>query len=293
MAPTAPPGVLTNAWDVWNRTFRYPPEVIYHYTSTDALLSILESRRMWATDLLYTNDPTDLTHGEGVVNRALDVAIASCTEDFTCKWLDGFRHTTRMQLERNDRYSISFCTNGDLLSQWRGYGASGGGFAMGWNVVSDYPGLPMRVGVTYDEALQTDVIAQIIRLHLDHIVGLGWKPTDSDFARLKLATGSLGVFFSLALYTFKHPAFAAEDEFRWVYSALDHELPSNLQLRFRRFGGIVKPYLEVDFSRARLVEVIYGPTADPLTPRWLRSALNRFGFDETTIKPSAVPMRSL
>jgi hypothetical protein len=147
--------------------------------------------------------------------------------------------------------------------------------------------------VTYDEALQADVVAEIIQLHVDHIAGIGWKPSDSDLARLKTATGSLGVFFSLSLYTFKHPAFAAEDEFRWVYSSLDHDLPNDMPLKFRRLGSVVKPFVEVDFSRARLVEVIYGPTVDPLTPKWLRSALDTFGFRKTTIRPSGVPMRPI
>jgi hypothetical protein len=46
------------------------------------------------------------------------------------------------------------------------------------------------------------------------------------------------------------PAFVAEDEFRWVYSAINDELPSDLQVNFRPYATIIKPYLEVDFSRA-------------------------------------------
>jgi len=293
MAPRAPTGVFAEAWTAWLRTFRYPTEVIYHYTSAEALLSIIANKRMWATDLQYTNDPTDLAHGEKIIGGALDDVIADCSDDLTCKWLDGFKHTTTMQVQRNDWYSVSFCTNGDLLSQWRGYGAMGGGVAMGWAAVSDFPGLPMRVGITYDEALQSDVVREIIRVHVKEMAGIGWTPSDADLERLKFATGSLGVFFSLCLYSFKHPAFASEDEFRWVYAALDHKLPEGLRLLFRRFGSIVKPYIEVDFSRAKLVEVIYGPTTDQLTPKWLRSALDSFGFIGTIVKPSSVPMRLL
>jgi hypothetical protein len=292
MAPTPPPYVLPEAWNIWLRTFRYPPEVIYHYTSVDALLSILATKRMWATNLLYTNDPTDLTHGERIIGAALDEAMASCSNAFTCKWLDCFKQTTRINLERNDRYSISFCTNGDLLSQWRGYGAAGGGFAMGWDSVSEFPGLPMRVGITYDEQTQQTVVRDIITTHVEHVAGIGSTPDDAEFERLKYATGSLGVYLSLCLSYFKHPAFTAEDEFRWVYEALDHALPEGLQLFFRRFGTIVKPYVEVDFSRGKLIEVIYGPTNDPSTAAWLRSALDRFGFQGTVVKPSSVPMRA-
>jgi hypothetical protein len=210
-----------------------------------------------------------------------------------CEWLDGFKHTTRKQLERNDHYAISFCTNGDLLSQWRTYGALGGGFAMGWSPVSDFPEFPYRVGVTYDQGLQAEVAREIIAKHVEHIAGIGWNADAADVSRLTFATGSLGVFFAFMLHNFKHPAFVSEDEFRWVYSALDHKHPAGLRRLFRRLGGMIKPYVEVDFSKATLVEVIYGPATDPLTAKWLRSALDSFRYESTVVKQSSVPMRAI
>lgn len=291
MAPKAPSQVLPEAWEIWNRTFRYPTETLYHYTSADALLSILTAKSMWATNLLYTSDPTDLIHGENVVRDALDTAIATYTDDFTREWLDGFKHTTRLHLEQNDFYSISFCTEGDLLSQWRAYGTAGGGFSMGWNPVSHFPGDPFRVGVTYDRTLQTEVALAVIQRHAREVQGLTYQVTEPEYERVSRATGSLGVFLSMCLYSFKHPAFASEDEFRWVYPSYDHQLPSGVQLQFRRFESIVKPYIEVDFSKADLVEIIFGPTADPSTAKWLKAALDTHGFASTGIRPSLVPMR--
>jgi hypothetical protein len=164
---------------------------------------------------------------------------------------------------------------------------------MGWNPVSEFPEHPDRVGITYDEHLQAEVARQIVAKHVEHIAGVGWNPSEADLGRLTFATGSLGVFFAFMLHNFKHSAFASEDEFRWVYSALDHAHPAGLQRLFRRFGSTVKPYVEVDFSKATLVEVIYGPATDPLTPKWLRSALDSHGFESTKVKASSVPMRAM
>jgi hypothetical protein len=292
MPPKPPWQISPEAWGIWLRTFRYPPKPLFHYTSAEALLSIISTKRMWATNLEYTNDPTDLKHGEKVVSDALDRAISRCDNQFLCSWLEGFKHTTRQQLEQNDYYAISFCTDGDLLSQWRGYGALGGGFAMGWDPVSKYPELFTPIGVTYNEQLQATVADDIISSHVAQVDGLTEPVGPDELERLKTATGSLGVFFSLFLHGFKHPAFAAEDEFRWVLIAFNHALPKRYRLQFRKFGPIVKPYVEADFARAKLIEVIYGPTSDALTPKWLRAALDAHGFGTARVTPSRVPMRA-
>lgn len=132
----------------------------------------------------------------------------------------------------------------------------------------------------------------MIQRHAREVQGLTYQVTESEFERVKRATGSLGVFLSMCLYSFKHPAFVSEDEFRWVYPSYDHELPSGVHRHFRRFRSIVKPYIEVDFSKADLVRVIYGPTTDPSTAKWLRAALDTHGFTGTAIEPSSVPMRA-
>src|SRR5229473_5273124 len=35
------------------------PEFLYHYTSQDGLLGIIESRSLWATNISYMNDATE------------------------------------------------------------------------------------------------------------------------------------------------------------------------------------------------------------------------------------------
>jgi hypothetical protein len=66
-------------------------------------------------------------------------------------------------LQFSDTYLVCFCKSGDLLSQWRGYGTSGG-YALGLNDDA-LAGLSkdrvMLVSVSYDEAEQKEKLAPL------------------------------------------------------------------------------------------------------------------------------------
>ncbi|HEV7242721.1 MAG TPA: DUF2971 domain-containing protein [Thermoanaerobaculia bacterium] len=287
--------VLEIAWKNYVVQSPKPDGPLYHYTTADALLNILRARSLWATNLLFTNDPTELSYAESLITRALDDAISACRlsgDSQRCEWLDGFKLSTRRQLERNTWYSVSFCADGDLLPQWRSYGARGGGFAIGWSPVSVLPDNPIRVGIEYEPKRQRDVVDQTIRYHLDHVADHPDIAAPDALDDLTFATGSLGVFFSMFLYGFKHRAFEQEREFRFVYPGFDMNAPEGKALHFRDFGGTIKPYIEADFAQAELLEIVYGPTANAgLTERWLQMALDAYSFKGVKVRPSEVPMR--
>ena len=46
------------------------PPIIYHYTDDHGLRGILETGRLWFTDLFNLNDPSELSHG---ITRALEI----------------------------------------------------------------------------------------------------------------------------------------------------------------------------------------------------------------------------
>src|SRR4030043_709504 len=47
-----------------------PPPLIYHYTDGTGLRGILESGKLWFTDIFSLNDPTELRHG---LNSAIEI----------------------------------------------------------------------------------------------------------------------------------------------------------------------------------------------------------------------------
>jgi hypothetical protein len=293
-----PEFAVPDAWQYWMSTIPPLREAFFHYTDVDAFLSIISSRCMWATNLAFMNDPRELTYGATLVEEALEQAIAGCASDANrCEWLAAFKETTQDQIGRNAWYSVSFCEEGDLLSQWRAYGAGGGGLALAWKTLSNrpdsrYPDGPILIGIQYKRDTQLKILERIISIHLTYLAAFHDIFADEAQSRLAHATESLAMFLWISLFSFKDAAFESESEYRWVYPTFDGRMPGGKPLRFRQFGGVVKPFFEADFSQADLQEVVYGPTAHAdLTAKWLRMALDANGFAETKITPSKIVLR--
>jgi hypothetical protein len=111
------------------------PQTLYHYTSMEGLLGIVQKRQIWASHIRYLNDRMEQDHIWSVVeNRARerlkqtdDPAIKSALETLPA---DVARRT------RTHAYVASFSADGDLLSQWLSYCPDGKGFAIGFGTRS-------------------------------------------------------------------------------------------------------------------------------------------------------------
>jgi hypothetical protein len=91
------------------------------------------------------------------------------------------------------------------------------------------------------------------------------------------------VFLNVILQTFKHHSWAPEAEFRYVYQYFHGYEPSDVY-KARVAGGVMKRYVEADFSTADLLYVVIGPWNDfTATEPWLRNLLDRNGFTMTRI----------
>lgn len=93
---------------------------IYHYTDLNGLKGIVESNSLWATNLRFLNDATELLHGV----KALSDALLNLEDELGKEKTDFIRKELCIYQTLNFRktYNISFCKEPDLLSQWRGYG---------------------------------------------------------------------------------------------------------------------------------------------------------------------------
>lgn len=105
---------------------------LYHYTSSIGLQGIIQSKSIWATDHRFLNDPSEFTHGWAIVFDALKRRKADLDKVSSEIW-----NTIELFRRGHEREGVfafvgSLTSEGDLLSQWRGYGA-GKGFAIGFN----------------------------------------------------------------------------------------------------------------------------------------------------------------
>jgi hypothetical protein len=97
------------------------PTLIYHYRNDTGLRGIIESGKLWFTNIFYLNDPSELRHG---VSPAIEMLTAEYDdarpeiEKFTLN----LAAVVRGSIKRTAHYFVcSFSTDGDELGQWRAY----------------------------------------------------------------------------------------------------------------------------------------------------------------------------
>ena len=119
------------------------PDIIYHYCTVDAMLSILQNNCLWMCDLERTNDKTELKYFYDQMRKMFDdfnqkykskygsklVKVYTVLE----KAIEGLYNRTAYITQISKDYVCCFSEEKDLLSQWRGYGSDGNGIAIGFN----------------------------------------------------------------------------------------------------------------------------------------------------------------
>ncbi len=129
------------AWKRWDVVDR---EQIYHYTSVDAAFSILNDQVLWSSDVLSMNDCSEFRYAVSIVHDVLmsrwNKLPIQVAEYFCPRKLLRIGSTWNM-------FAACFCSESDLLGQWRAYACDGQGVAIGFR--QSYradPGISMQVG---------------------------------------------------------------------------------------------------------------------------------------------------
>jgi len=161
-------------------------DLLYHYTSESGLRGIIESDRIWATDIRFLNDYTEFQRAfeDKYLNSLIEALRAALRKDIdstAARVMDGMlavrNRASILDLikdstKRNDTVVCSFTSSlhdgfdpGDRLSQWRGYSHSCQGFSMGFDrellekqIALDNPGAKASVVQCLYEGTGPDVL---------------------------------------------------------------------------------------------------------------------------------------
>jgi len=188
--------------------------------------------------------------------------------------------------------------HGDQLSQWRAYGRPRG-FSIGFDrqslqricpLVPEFGKLSYRT-VSYSEAVQDGMIADLFGFVLARLSGLGDPYTQPDAAAWIFILEAL-----ILVPAFKSPAFAEEEEVRLQ---IFHDPGTSHDLEFRNGAMGITPYLEIALNEPRtdrlttIREVIVGPQPNQEEAlRAVKQLLARNEIQDVDVKPSSVPLRS-
>lgn len=299
---------------IWQTEQASVPQVLYHYTSAEGLSGILTSQSFWMTDIRYMNDLSESQYAmelliERLNTREGDNDLSTVQRDFLARVLDimpGLKYGP-------STFCVSFCEEGNLLSQWRAYRGLGGGYALGIDFFHAFRLLDRRCFIRkliYDPVAQQSLLDRAIQSYLTTVGTLADSSGTTTEDVVSGAARSFGSVITALLSFFKHPSFSEEHEWRLLHIANVDPLHdrSAERPRLRTFDGNIIPYIVVSFAKAieaatddvvgiefPLVDVVVGPTVNSeLNQTSIGIALHALAPDvRPRIRASEIPLRWL
>ena len=292
----------------WERVHSSRPRLLYHYTDAQGLLGMIRTQRLWATNIRFMNDPTEVAYAAGLVRRSVLEQGERYSKPLVKDIARGIDALLKLYETEDDKYICCFCEDGDLLSQWRGYGAVGGGYSLGFLAsrlgLTAYRTLespePVLRRVVYNGKQQRRIIDRWVRAAFEWEM-LGRRrnrkrPQQIEFD--DLAWNRLNWFVSECLYCFKDPAYTEEREWRVAQYGRNVHGERPVKTEFRASRARIVEYAELDLATTNLgqesklpIKVIrYGPTLDShSTERALRLLCEAKEYGAVSIVRSGVP----
>jgi len=215
----------------WAQYQRGRPNLIYHYTTITGIIGIVQSGGVWATDIRFLNDSTELQYARDILLSRIKEeiaaqAISTLHKTFWERAIEVFKPGPS-----DYRFITCFCEDGDLLSQWRGYAGGTGGFSIGFDsrivngLSAKNPTIFLR-RVIYEPRIQTEIFNQIIfEVNACITQNISGKTAEEQNNVIAHIGHIFGTLTDELLYTFKHPSFYEEKEWRLVITA---DLSNNL-----------------------------------------------------------------
>ena len=110
-----------------------PQIPLFHYTSHESLIKIIESGQLYATGIRYLNDATEGRYTEDLFAKYINDYINNFDEKAK-DWFLWLKEILSGENElRHSAYVVCFTQEKDLLSQWRAYCPPGAGYSLGFS----------------------------------------------------------------------------------------------------------------------------------------------------------------
>ena len=255
-----------------------PGRVLYHYTNAAGLLGIVERRCLFASDVWFLNDASEVRFAQ---TRMLEQVRKWADFGADQPWVEELLDVSEAKPGwLDDVFVASFCEEPDLLSQWRGYAA--GGFAVGFAAevlaaLDSAPGAARLVQVDYG--------AESGRRRLRGL--FEQLAADGPYSREQRERLARKVLLP-EMACVKEPSFSEEKEWRLL---VVEERPERILFRVR--ATAVVPYVELTLPEPSPVcEIVIGPSVDQqMRRRGMEQLLARRGYHGVEIRESTSSLR--
>lgn len=267
-------------------------EVVYHYTSPEGLLGILESRKLWFTECSVLNDRSE---GQYIFQKTKELLLKGQYNehyiDFVLKALDN-KPTSKC-------FICSFSRSDDCLPLWRNYTKSSN--YAGYNIAFSVKALKnalakyfmpfnphVMIWVTvYDNNYLEDIINATLKKYYKI-----WLNKRDKFGLGTFLLADLRIF----RFQCKHYSYSAENEVRCIIQISGDDFDTLLRgkeeiIKFRNVNGLIAPYVEIPINIHEIKRVTLSPyIQDIIAMEQVNLLCKKHGID-CEIKTSNIPVR--
>lgn len=234
-----------------------PPESIYHYTTQQGILGIVSLQELWATQVHFLNDKNEVFLTFKLLERELKKQIGQAQSNPVKSMLKNIRrHLTC--IDQGHICIASFCEEKDLLSQWRGYGNQGKGYAIGFDL-QELQQIARRQHFViwpcvYNPTLQVELV--------DYLIDIWCRKFGSDRAvDHEKMFNIINTSVCQLAPIIKDESFSEEKEWRLVSSVVSSKSP---QFAFREGEYSLIPYYNFQIAdkqhRHSIKTIVVGPS---------------------------------
>lgn len=292
------------------------PDILYHYTSQKGLLGILQTKKLWMTNILYLNDSSEYRHTIDLLKSEVEERKKQLSQLSPFKFegllsskkitqedeiTNKTHHTldilkmfceTFSDFSRKDTfrcYVFSLSQKGNDLNQWRSYCPKEGGFSIGF----DYKKLSSIIrnsrGYTIKKCEYDKVEKQrFIHSFLDDIHTR--FESNKDISTSHVCSFILIETISVSTFI-KHTSFMDEQEYRIINNG------TNDKVNHCEGKSMIIPYIEFspmdENDKLPISKILVGPTPHPeLSKLSVQSLLESKGYEGVEVEISDVPFRS-
>lgn len=206
----------------WLATHGSVPRRLHHYTTITGLQGIATSTSIWASDARFLNDSSELTWAASLIDDVVREVFNEEPKGPLADALPNYEGLLNVFQYGSRPFVACFCEDGDLLSQWRGYGTGEAPASLGFDLTQLARfGLPPRTylrRVIYDGETQRQLVRSITETWLATVRRLltGASQYQIDDILPYPAIWALQEALAEPHLCFKNPAFAEEREWRLI-----------------------------------------------------------------------------
>jgi len=241
------------------------------------------------------NDRTEFTYGFDLLRESARQRLSSViTDELDRRFYEAV--ATMDPPITADLYLTCFCEEGDLLSQWRGYGAQDSRYCIQFDSAGLrglHPTVSPLVQVIYNRTLQSEIVSDLLTRHVDGFALLKAMAMDIESV-IPMALWCIYTCALLAFGMFKDWSFREEREWRAILFVQPGEKTSDLD--FASANGLVKPFIPLlsgtgtDKHLPISLVIAGAPRVEAQAIKAAELMLYKFGYASVSVQRSNVPL---